>query len=73
MAAFIRFESTCFSEHLKVAVAFFINQQCYFFLEIFSFKESPKETRTYSHFHDERKFHHCFSSCFHRYFLRRHS
>ena len=46
MAAFICFGSTCFSEHLKVATASFIKQPYYFFLEIFLFKESPKETRT---------------------------
>ena len=27
----------------------------------------------HTHFHDEREFHHCFSSCFHNYFLRCHS
>ena len=48
MAAFIRFGSTCFLEHLRVAAAFFIKQPCYFFiLEIFLFKESPRETRTF--------------------------
>ena len=47
MAAFIRFGSTCFSEHFKVAAAFFIKQPCYFFSRYIFFKESPKETRTF--------------------------
>ena len=46
MAAFIRFRSTCFSEHLKVD-AFFIKQPCYFFLGIFLIKESPKKAHTF--------------------------
>ena len=29
-----------------MTAAFFIKQPCYFFLEIFLFKESPKETST---------------------------
>ena len=46
MAAFIRFRSTCFSEHLKVD-ALFIKQPSYFLLRIFLFKESPKKTHTF--------------------------
>ena len=42
MAAFIRFKSTCFPEHLKVD-ALFIKQPSYFFHRIFLFKESPKK------------------------------
>ena len=56
MAAFIRYRSTCFSEHLKVD-AFFIKQPSYFFLGIFLFKESSKNTYLHSHFHEDRKFH----------------
>ena len=41
MAAFISFESTCFSEHLKVAAAFFIKQAGYFFF--FYLKNHPKK------------------------------
>ena len=46
MADFIRFGSTCFSEHFKEDAVFLIKQPYYFFLEIFLFKESPKKTRT---------------------------
>ena len=44
-ASLIRFESTCFWEFLKVAVAFFTNQQCYFFFKIkcFHVKIHPKK------------------------------
>ena len=35
MAVFIRFGSTCFSKHLRVAAAFFIKQPCYFFSQKF--------------------------------------
>ena len=42
MPAFIRFSSTCLSEHHKVD-AFFIKQPNYFVLGIFLFKESPKK------------------------------
>ena len=42
MAAFIRFRSTCFSEHLQVD-ALFIKQLSHFFLGIFLFKESPRK------------------------------
>ena len=70
MAAVIRFGSTCFSEHLKAAAAFFIKKPYYFFLGIYLFKESYKETWSS---HDEREFHHYFSVCFHHYFLRPHS
>ena len=49
-------------------------QLCSFFLITFLFKESPKNnTNLHCHFHDEREFHHCFSLCFHHYFLRRYS
>ena len=72
MAAFIRFRSNCFSEHLKVDAAF-IEQPSYFLLGIFLLKNHPENTYLHSHFHEEREFHHCFSSCFHHYFLRRHS
>ena len=72
MAAFIRFRSTGFSEHLKVD-ALFIKQPRYFLLGIFLFKESSKNTYPHSHFHEEREFHHCFPLRFHYYFLRRHS
>ena len=41
-AAFIRFRSTCLSEHRKVDI-FFIKQPSYFFLGIFLLKESPKK------------------------------
>ena len=42
MAAFIRFGSTCFLEHLKVA--FFIKQPCYFFSwNFFYLKNHPKK------------------------------
>ena len=47
MAIFIRFGSTCFSKHLRVAAAFFIKQPCYFFLKNFLFKESAKQSRTF--------------------------
>ena len=46
MPVLIRFRSTCFSEHFKVD-AFFIKQRRYFFLGIFSFEKSPKETRNF--------------------------
>ena len=46
MAFFIRFGSICFSEHFKVAAAFFIKQPCYFFSRKI-FKESGKKTRTF--------------------------
>ena len=46
MVAFIRFRSTCFSEHLKVD-ALFIKYLSYFLLGIFLFNESPKKTRTF--------------------------
>ena len=39
MAAFIRFRSTCFSEHLKVD-ALFMKQPRYFFLGAFLFKNT---------------------------------
>ena len=42
MAAFIRFRSTCFSQHLKVD-ALFIKQPSYSLLRIFLFKESHKK------------------------------
>ena len=42
MAAFIRFRSTCFSEHLKVD-ALFIKQPNYFFSQYFYFKNCPKK------------------------------
>ena len=42
MAAFIHFRSTCLSEHRKGDVSF-IKQSSYFFLGIFSLKESPKK------------------------------
>ena len=42
MATFIRFRSTCFSEHLKVD-ALFIKQPRCFLLGIFLFKESSKK------------------------------
>ena len=45
-AAFMRFRSTCFSEHLKVD-ALLIKQPNYFILGIFLFKELPKKTRTF--------------------------
>ena len=45
IAAFIRFRSTCFLEHLKVD-ALFIKQPSYSFLGAFLFKELPKKTRT---------------------------
>ena len=38
---FLRFRSTCFSEHLKVD-DFFIKQPCYFFSEYFQLKNHPK-------------------------------
>ena len=47
LTAFIRFRSTSFSEHLKVAAAFFIKQPCNFFLEKFLFKESSKRARSF--------------------------
>ena len=47
MAAFIRFGSTCFSEHLKVAAAFFIKTPCNFFLKKFLFEESLRKARTF--------------------------
>ena len=73
MATFIRFRSTCFSEHLNVD-DLFIKQPSYFLLGIFLFKESPKKnTYLHSHFHEERAFHHCFSSCFYHFFLHCHS
>ena len=46
MAAFIRFRSTCFSEHLKVD-ALFIKQPNYFFLGIFLLQKSPQKTHTF--------------------------
>ena len=73
MAAFIHFRSTGFSEQLKVH-ALFIAKPSYFFLGIILFQESlKKNTYLQSHFHNEREFHHCFSSCFHDYVLCRHS
>ena len=45
MTAFTCFRSTFLSEHLKVDTLF-IKQPSYFFLGIFSFKESPKKIRT---------------------------
>ena len=150
MAAFIRFRSTCFSEHLQVD-ALFIKQPSYLLLGIFLFKGNAqfvqkvtfepsmdfkqnhcwswkyykscyksfpqlscentqllfswqcfliflrqtltddfwrlhkninfvfplknhtKKTDLNSHFHKEREFHHCFSSCFHHSYLRLHS
>ena len=42
MAAYIRFRSTCFSEHLKVD-ALFIKQPNYFFSQYFYFKNCPKK------------------------------
>ena len=71
MAAFIRFKSACFSGKLKVD-ALFMKQPSYFLLGIFLCKESSKK-HLHSHFHEEREFHHCFSSRFHNYFLRRHT
>ena len=70
-AAFIRFKSACFSGKLKVD-ALFIKQPSYFLLGIFLCKESSKK-HLHSSFHEERECHHCFSSCFHNYFLRRHT
>ena len=73
IATFIRFRSTCFSEHLNVD-ALFIKQPSFFLLGIFLFKDSPKKnTYLHSDFHEERGFHHCFSSCFYHFFLRCHS
>ena len=47
VTAFIRFRSTSFSEHLKVAAAFFIKQPSNFFLKKFLFKESSKRARSF--------------------------
>ena len=57
----------CFLLFLGLATALFFSRNIFF-------KETPiKNTCLNSHFHDERKFHHCFSSFFHGYFLRWHS
>ena len=71
-AAFIRFKFTSFSEHIKVD-ALFIKQRSYFFSEYFDLNNHPNNTYLHSHFHEERGFDQCCSSCFFHYFLRRHS
>ena len=50
-----------------------LSNQAIFFLEYFYLKNYQKNTYLHSHFHDEREFHHCFSSSFHDYVLCRHS
>ena len=50
-----------------------LSNQAIFFLEYFYLKNYQKNTYLHSHFHDEREFHHCFSSSLHDYVLRRHS
>ena len=47
LTAFIRFPSTSFSEHFKMAAAFFIVQPYSFFLKKFLFKESSKRARSF--------------------------
>ena len=47
LTAFIRFPSTSFSEHFKMAAAFFIVQRYSFFLKKFLFKESSKRARSF--------------------------
>ena len=69
MAAFIRFRSTCFSEHLKVD-ALFIKQPSYFLLGIFLFKKYPQKTRSFI-LTSMRRGNSIIA--FHHYFLRRHS
>ena len=75
MAAFIRFGSTCFSEHLKVAAAFFIKQPCYFFSRKI-FKESVKKTSTFILIYTIKEnsviaFHHVFMVTFYAYTLQK--
>ena len=50
-----------------------LSNRTIFSRNIFISRIAQKNTYFLSHFHEEREFHHCFSSCFHHYFLRRHS
>ena len=47
MAAFKRFGSACFSEHLKVAAAFFIKQLYYFLPRNIFIQRITQKTRTF--------------------------
>ena len=49
-----------------------LSNRTIFSRNIFISRIAQKNTYFLSHFHEEREFHHCFSSCFHHYFLRRH-
>ena len=72
MAAFIRFGGTCLT-HKWLLLSSLSNRAIFFFSKNVYLKNHPKKHVLHSHFHDERKFHHCFSSCFHCCFLRLHS
>ena len=69
---FYTYRSTCFSEHLKVD-ALFIKQQSYFLVGIFLFKESSKKHIPWFSLPWGEKVSSLFLSCFHHYFLCRHS
>ena len=59
--------------NFQICISVPLSNRAFFFSEYFYLKNHPKNTYLHSHFHDVREFHHCFSSCFHDYFLRLHS
>ena len=59
--------------NFQICISVPLRNRAFFFSEYFYLKNHPKNTYLHSHFHDVREFHHCFSSCFHDYFLRLHS
>ena len=59
--------------NFQICISVPLSNRAFFFSEYFCLKNHPKNTYLHSHFHDVREFHHCFSSCFHDYFLRLHS
>ena len=66
------FQNNSFRKHLLMAPKWMLSSlsnRAMFYWECFYLKNHPKNTYLHSHFHEEREFHHCFSSCFHHYFL----
>ena len=57
-------EALVFANTLKWMLSSLSNQAI-FFLQYFYLKDHPKNMYLHSNFHEDREFHHCFSSCFH--------
>ena len=66
-------EALVFQNTSKWLLLSSLSNRAIFFSKNFIWRVTQKSTYLHSRFNDERKFHHCFSSCFHGYFLRRHS